>query len=215
MRRDVSTGGEPEVDPDGLLQPNGVGPAGADGADGEQGIQGIQGIQGDPGADGQDGAPGDITAAWPVGSVFLSVVSTSPATLLGFGTWSQIAGGRFLVGQTGGDTDFDVAEETGGEKTHVLSAAEMPAHTHVQDAHTHIQNAHNHSVVVTRSATTGAATTETARSTDASSTILAATTGDATAGNQNATPTNQNAGGGDAHNNLPPFLVLYVWKRTA
>lgn len=42
-----------------------------------------------------------LAAAWPIGSVFLSVVSTNPGTLLGFGTWSQVAGGLYLVGQTG------------------------------------------------------------------------------------------------------------------
>lgn len=58
-----------------------------------------------------------LAAAWPVGSVFLSVVSTNPATLLGFGTWSAIGAGRVLVGLDSGDTDFDVVEETGGSKT--------------------------------------------------------------------------------------------------
>lgn len=60
---------------------------------------------------------GGAGAAWPVGSVFLSVVSTDPATLLGVGTWTAIGAGRVLVGIDAGDTDFDTVEETGGSKT--------------------------------------------------------------------------------------------------
>src|SRR3990167_2043647 len=66
--------------------------------------------------------------AFPVGSVFLAVVATNPATLLGYGTWSAIAAGRVLVGLDSGDTDFDTAEETGGAKTINLA--------HTNDAHT-------------------------------------------------------------------------------
>ena len=56
--------------------------------------------------------------AFPVGAVYLNVTGTDPATELGYGTWEQIAEGQFLVGQTDADADFDVAEETGGAKTH-------------------------------------------------------------------------------------------------
>jgi len=86
----------------------------------------------------------DVSAAWPVGSVFISVVPTNPATLLGFGTWAAFAAGRALVGIDAENPAFDTVEETGGEETHTLLTTEIPAHTHTQDAHTHIQNSHNH-----------------------------------------------------------------------
>jgi hypothetical protein len=139
--------------------------------------------------------------AFPVGAVFLSVISTSPATLLGYGTWSQIAGGRMLVGQTGSDADFDVAEETGGAKTHTLTTAEMPVHTHVQDAHSHLTQRYP-----TATGASSGFTIDTSMSgTLANNTLPTATT----------TAVNQNAGSGSAHNNMPPYLVVYMWKRTA
>jgi microcystin-dependent protein len=140
--------------------------------------------------------------AFPVGSVFIAVVSTNPGTLLGYGTWSAFAAGRVLVGLDAGQTEFDVVEETGGAKTHVLSSAEMPAHTHVQ-------NAHQHNISHVRSATTGGASTNIAQTIDTSSTLGTATLTD------NATPVNQNTGGDGAHNNLQPYIVVYMWKRTA
>jgi len=71
------------------------------------------------------------TAAYPVGSIYLNAsVSTNPATLLGFGTWVAFGAGRVPIGLDSGDTDFDTVEETGGSKTHTLTEAEMPSHTH-------------------------------------------------------------------------------------
>ena len=146
-----------------------------------------------------------IAAAWPIGSIFIGAIDTSPATLLGMGTWSEIGQGRVLVGQDTGQTEFDTLLETGGAKTHVLTTGEMPAHTHVQDAHTHIQDAHNHS-------TFGVGTGLGLLGGGAAGVGVVGST---VATNQNTTPTNQNTGGGGAHNNLQPYLIVKMWRRTA
>jgi hypothetical protein len=143
-----------------------------------------------------------LELAWPVGSVFVSVVSDNPASLLGFGTWAAFGAGRVPVGLDAADTDFDTEEKTGGAKSVTLTEAQIPAHTHVQ-------NAHSHQILRERSATTGAATTQIARTGDTSSTV------DTNVNTEPATAVNQNAGGGQAHTNLQPFVVVRMWKRTA
>ena len=70
-----------------------------------------------------------LDAVYPVGSIYMSVKSTNPGTLFG-GTWVAIAQGRCLVGVNTSDTDFKTPEKTGGEKTHKLTIAEMPSHSH-------------------------------------------------------------------------------------
>lgn len=70
-------------------------------------------------ADADHTHAGGVGEAFPVGSVFLSVVSTDPATLLGYGTWSRVAQGRFLVGQDG--STYASAGDTGGSASHTHS----------------------------------------------------------------------------------------------
>ncbi len=160
----------------------------------------------DPDADGVI-ATGQIDVAalkllmYPVGAIYQSVVSTDPGTLFG-GTWAALGAGRVLVGIDAGDADFDTVEETGGEKTHTLTEAEMPVHTHIQDQH-------RHQILRERSATTGSQATQIARTADTSSTV------DTAIYTEYTTPTNQNAGSGSAHNNVQPYIVVYRWKRTA
>ena len=80
-----------------------------------------------------DGLFASAVAPFKVGGVYVSVDSTNPATTLGYGTWVEIAQGETLVGVDTGDTDFNTVEKTGGSKTHTLTVAEMPAHTHTYD----------------------------------------------------------------------------------
>lgn len=81
-------------------------------------------------------ALGGSGEAFPVGSIYLAVVATNPATLLGYGTWASIGAGRVLVGLDAGDGDFDTVEEVGGAKTKAISAhagaavGDHAAHTH-------------------------------------------------------------------------------------
>lgn len=64
---------------------------------------------------------------YPIGSVYINAgVSTNPATLLGFGTWSAYAEGKVLVGFNAAETEFDTDEETGGAKTVAASAHNHP-----------------------------------------------------------------------------------------
>jgi hypothetical protein len=149
------------------------------------------------------GGPGG--EAFPVGSVFISVVATDPATLLGYGTWSAFGAGRMLVGLDSNDTDFDTVEETGGAKTVTLTESEIPSHTHsvTDPGHTHLTQRYP-------TATGGSSgfTIDTSMSgTPADNTLAtkSATTGISVG----------NTGSGAAHNNLPPYIVCYLWKRTA
>ena len=125
---------------------------------------------------------GLLDSVYPVGAVYISVVSTSPATLFG-GTWQAFAAGRVLVGIDAGQTEFDTVEETGGAKTHTLTVNEMPAHGHAR----------------TGSNTVATSGTNMGRG----------------SGTQGGAINSANAGGGAAHNNLQPYIVVYMWKRTA
>jgi hypothetical protein len=143
--------------------------------------------------------------AFPVGSVFLSVVSTNPATLLGYGTWEQIAGGQMLVGQTSGDPDFDVAEETGGSKTKTITAGNLPqlSVSITDPGHVHVQNK-NTATTGPLSGTTPDASTNTSAPSGYST--ESATTG--------ITATANTGGANTAINVMNPYFVVYVWKRT-
>ena len=127
---------------------------------------------------------------YPVGAVYISANSTSPASLFG-GTWESI-GGRFLLAA---DSTY-TAGSTGGAATHTLTTYEMPGHIH-------------DSIMANG---------------DTNFKILYGVEGDITtgAGVVNYTPINgsfelrtSETGGGAAHNNMPPYLAVYMWERVS
>lgn len=143
---------------------------------------------------------------YPVGSIYMSVNNVSPATFLG-GTWEQIQN-RFLL--SAGSSY--AAGSTGGEASHTLSVAETPAHTHTRGT-MNITGSFNPWGENMSNVTTGAFYTTS--STQKGSNIA----GD----NDNAmyyfdasrnwTGATSSVGGNAAHNNMPPYLTVYMWKR--
>ena len=127
-----------------------------------------------------------IAMIYPVGAIYLSVNATDPGVLFGFGSWERIED-RFLLAA---GSSYE-AGSIGGEAEHTLTELEMPAHDHEFDRH---QLWRNEQIPPSTS-----------------------TQGDGYGANNKTLPvytdTTVATGAGEAHNNLPPYLTVYVWKR--
>ena len=128
---------------------------------------------------GPSGSKSLLDRTYPVGSIYMSVNSTSPATLFG-GTWVELQG-RFLLGRSSSYANGS----TGGAPTESLSVAQMPAHKHNLSYGVNTNSPGNMVTIM--------------------------------AGAPEYFSSNPigNNGSGSAHNNMPPYLAVYMWKRTA
>ena len=127
---------------------------------------------------------------YPVGSIYINAtVATNPATLLGVGTWVAYGEGRVPVGKAGSGT-FDTLGATGGAETHTLTLSEIPSHNHSNGSYDRLLLQNGQATIHETDGSAGEPNL-------ASSGAIAA------------------AGGGAAHNNLQPYIVVYMWKRTA
>jgi hypothetical protein len=124
---------------------------------------------------------------FPIGQIIIKGDNEDYSDWLGF-SWERTAVGKVLVGLDTTDTDFNAIGKIGGEKTHILTVDEMPSHTHgVPQAHPYNKNATEHYTLVRQSFDKN-----TEYNVDTSAT-----------------------GGGEAHNNMPPYQVVAYWKRIA
>ena len=136
---------------------------------------------------------------YPVGSIYISTSSANPSTIYG-GTWERYGQGKTLVGLNEGEPEFNTINKTGGEKTHTLTINEMPSHNHNLGGHTFLWG-ENVGTVNIKNANAEAGATS-----------------------QNRLYTYQNQygwantlvnGGSQPHNNLQPYITVYMWKRTS
>ena len=136
--------------------------------------------------DAQDKLTNLVDLVYPIGSIYMSVVATSPADLFG-GSWERIQD-RFLLAAS----DVYDAGSTGGESTHTLTIDEMPDHGHRTWYYNTSSSATGPGGYVDGETKTG----KLSGTTDPASSYI------------------DHTGGGQPHNNMPPYLAVYMWRRT-
>lgn len=137
-----------------------------------------------------------LQACYPVGSLYLNASSaTNPATLLGFGTWTSFGAGKMPVGYGAGDPLFGTVGNTGGSRDAIV-----PSHTHTIN-----DPGHNHTYV-----TKQATQPQTGSSTQCWWNESTGTTSTSTTG-----ITVNSTGSSVTNANLPPYITVYMWQRTA
>ena len=145
--------------------------------------------------------------SYPVGSIYISTSSTNPGSTYG-GTWVEYGKGRTLVGVNSSDSDFNTVEKIGGEKKHTLVESELP----VIDGSWAVP-------VIAYHATKGVNGHAYGMDFGAigSSNSYGITEGmsgtSITSGTQYGY--GFEFGNNQSHNNLQPYITVYMWKRTA
>ena len=149
-----------------------------------------------------------LALMYTVGSIYTSTVSTNPNTLFGFGTWVAFGAGRVLVGNGGAFS----AGATGGSADAVVVSH---SHTLTDTGHEHSMyhqtircgNTGNYwnALMNGLNASSGGAGTNPSSTTTSGNGALSATTGISIA----------SAGVSGTNANLQPYVVVYMWTRTA
>ena len=152
---------------------------------------------------------GALLSVYPVGAIYTSTIDVVPSDLFG-GTWASYGQGRVLIGAGTGTDSQGTPEtmtfegrgessdsDTGGEYNHTLTEDEMPSHGHPYNV--------TSSSTSSSGASGGFMTSTTSPAQSAFSDTVSGTIGEQIGGE----------GGDSAHNNLPPYITVYMWERTA
>ena len=158
---------------------------------------------------------------YPVGSIYMSTVSTNPATLFGFGRWEAMPAGRVLLAQGTASWGTYNAGSTGGEATHQLTVGELPAHTHTGSTSTTGNHTHNVTIFEYFEGGNGWGLGtykngnywQGARFQGGCNVQKNTTNWVQQTGNHSHTLTIGNTGNGQAFNVTQPYLAVYIWKR--
>ncbi len=160
----------------------------------------------------QSGINLDFDLIYPVGSIYMSVSNTNPSLLFG-GTWVAITD-RFLIGAS---NTYQVSSE-GGSNTAALNVNNIPSHSHSVNINTSSAGNHNHSST-TRQCMGGTNQNNytVMRPYGWSAGPDGSQIGTDTTGNHthNVSGNTGNTGSGESFSIMPPYLAVYIWKRTA
>ena len=137
----------------------------------------------------------------PIGKWWISSDPTDPGKLVG-GTWKREKG-KFILAA---DDSTYKAGDTGGEAEHVLTVDEMPNHTH----RFQLNNESDPGYLPKGSNPQAIATGKSINSSSPTNGVFTDKKG-----SWSQIRGIEQTGGGKAHNNMPPYIAVYVWKRTA
>jgi len=133
---------------------------------------------------------------YPVGSIFMTVshdTATKVRDALGGGTWVQWGKGRMPIGMgSNGTTNYSSIEATGGSERVTLTTSQMPKHSHGLSKQVPYGTPYNNTSGTSAGAGGGTFYGET----------------------YNPPWTVNEAGGSSSHENRPPYITVYMWKRT-
>lgn len=149
-----------------------------------------------------------VLEQFPIGSIFITTTNTNPSTFIG-GTWESFGTGRTLVGIDTSQTEFNTVLKTGGEKSHTLTQKELPYHGE------HLYQYFGAPETEDNGAEGGNYYMD-INSTMAQNLFINYKNREYTRFANNEAGIKRHKGNAEdlAHNNLQPYITVYMWKRT-